>query len=99
MRDYTKYTDKEIREAWSNTKGQGNKQAREGRYDCIKTLCTEKQALALTRIFVTEFNIPSCCYYTGVNLTMYYGDAGSAAERVYERLCSKIKNYFSSGGE
>lgn len=72
----TYYSDDEIEKAWADHSGQGNRQSREkGRFCHLRT-CNKETAIILCRLFLDEFNLPTCCFYDGYVLSLYCGDSG-----------------------
>lgn len=68
-------TDAEIKAAW-HTVGQGHEEAKaRGRW-CVVVECDEEEAIHLSRLFIREFAIPTCCHYDGTTLSMECGGAG-----------------------
>lgn len=80
------YTDTEIRTAWLELNGQGNREARSYNRLCVVKECTEPQALALSRVFIDRFAMPTCCHYNGKELSMYCGAAGGGFQDLYEYI-------------
>ena len=70
------YSDDELKHAWSED-GQGHANAIARGETCHVVKCSENEAVALSRLFVSNvFAIPTCCHYDGITLSMYCGDAG-----------------------
>jgi hypothetical protein len=93
-----KYTHKELMDAWEDTAGQGNSQARAHGTWCVLIPCTEKEAIVYSARFCRRFNIPSCCYYEGKILSMYCGDAGSGAEELLRDISDLRFTYVDEDG-
>jgi len=75
---YSVYTDAEIEDAWADTTGQGNRQARLRNAFCVVIgLQSKAEAIELSHLFVgSVFAIPTCTHWNGETLSLYVGDAG-----------------------
>lgn len=83
----TVYSDLDIMAGWKQINGQGNKQAREFGVLChvVKDV-TEEEAIALTRLCLEQFNIPSCAFWNGFDFSFYCGGAGGGYSLLRQRL-------------
>jgi hypothetical protein len=79
----------EIKAAWANTEGQGNKEARQGQDHAFNVLipCSEEEAVALTRIiYMSAFSIATCAHYDNYTLSFYCGGSGDP-----DHLMSRVR--------
>jgi hypothetical protein len=75
----SRHSDDSLRDAWNALDQQGNVEARaRGRYCVVADVATEADALAMTRLAVEWFAIPSCAHYDGKSLSFYCGAAGTS---------------------
>lgn len=83
------YSDVQIKEAW-NKKGQGHNEAVGRGSMCVVKKCSEEEALAMSRVFIDRFAIPTCCNYNGETLSMYCGSAGGGYNDL-KQYCEQMR--------
>jgi hypothetical protein len=93
------YTDEELIAAWNDLEGQGNAKARANGDWCVTVPCTQEEALRLSHLFVSHFNIPSCCVYRGGVWIAYCGDASSSADILRRRVEADVDNLLAASSD
>lgn len=77
-------------DAWNNTQGQGNQEARRRDKYCVVVNCSSSDAILLSQIFRRYYNLPTACHYDCHTLSMYCGATGNPHE-LMDTLVTIIK--------
>lgn len=81
-RQFTKTAQSSNREPVTRLLAGGHHEAIERGVDCVIVPCDQETAVLLSRLFIRELAMPTCCHYDGHTLSMYCGAAGRDKEHV-----------------
>lgn len=91
------HTRNELRRAWNEIDGQGNRSARAGGWAVVEHPCPhEETALAYSALFHQLFAIETCCHWDGATWRAYCGDAGGGGVDLIPRV-ELIPGVYASG--